>query len=36
MMTHFESHLQQAAELIAGANALVITAGAGMGIDSGS
>lgn len=34
-MKHFESHLQQAAELIAGANALVITAGAGMGIDSG-
>ena len=34
-MTNFASHLQQAAELIAAANALVITAGAGMGIDSG-
>ncbi len=34
-MTNFASYLQQAAELISGANALVITAGAGMGIDSG-
>ena len=34
-MTAHESDLQQAAEIIAGADALVIAAGAGMGVDSG-
>ena len=34
-MTTRESDLQQAAEIIAGADALVIAAGAGMGVDSG-